>query len=596
MLSGARVARHGAVCASCSLSLWIPNCGSNLHHCTSYISLHPFHPSQQAPPATPALESLHPLVLGYTAAAVTFQQAGSSLFEALFTAPDGSSRLAWLSNLVQGLEALASLSLELQLVGPALLSLAASQHAQQIASSLMDARAAAAQSPGLGQEAQQALEQLAAQFPPLGSALHLLQAVHATAQQLREAAGVSAHEPASPALQPSQQLWLAQAAGTLWDAVAAVAEAIESSGPLEVEGATAGGVAAVGGPEAAAAAVTQASAAEAAAPAAAQPAEAAGGRAGPQKQLPLAAWEACSKAVAAIVDGEVAQQVLPAAQVSFLAAAAAFHDAVAAAQQAGGGGGGGPAGEHGGRRGQAAPAQQAQQHAELVPFTDFDTSLAGELLEELESGGELGGIAERSGLSQPGLHEDDGLERFARFGAGLDSQRSEGEGEGELLGAHATADMGHSRRSTAAAAEAPPGAEARRGSGGAAAAAAQSPELVPFTDFDDSLEGLAGGLLEPLEEGPSFGATPPGGSQWDSYTQVSDTAPRSQSQYTGSRVLSQQQQQRQASQHSQGSGDGDGGAEQLQQWLAALAGCAGASGALAAADSQLYLLGRPREV
>lgn len=504
---------------------------------------------------------------------MAFQQGpqGSALFEVLFTAADGSSRLDWLSVVVQAVDGLASLSLELQLLCPALLGLAASQHAQQVNEGLAAAGAAAAAAaiasagvPHQDNEAApvpfpvpltepaQALEGLAAQFPALGNLLQLLQQVHATGVQLGEAAGTIAepeeggegsveggHHSNRTAGWLHQQRWLARAAAELWEAVMGVAATLASSvpeAPSSVEDH----------------AVVAGEAAEGASSGAERGRDSSGAdlpgqpdQQQQQHQQVLAGWETCSKAVAALVDREVVHLVLPAVAASFQAAAAAFQQAAAAKEaqqgQLGGGSGaiGSPAQPEFGRPGgvQSGAGEDRDRPApELVPFTDFDDSLvpAGELLGELEP----------AGASQLGPSSQ--LEPFAQFGAGPAGAAGE------------EAQLGH-------------------GSEGLG-----SPSLVPFTDFGEDLGGEEG-LLEPLEPLEEYSKAGFGGSAEGAHVD-SDSSTSSRPWEGLSQAPDRSDQQQRGS---QGLASGRGG----EQLAAALSSCADAAGALAAVDSLLYLTG-----
>lgn len=316
-------------------------------------------------------------MLGFTTAAVAFQQAGGSLFDQLFTAADGSNRLDWLSSLVQGVDGMSSLALELQLAGPPLLALAGSQHAQQVSAGLATALSAAAAGGGstaVGPAAQggqgvglaQALEGLAAQFPALGAMLSLLQQAKGTTLQLAAAAGrTAAAEQGGGAA--AQQLWLARTASRMWEAcLVAAAPPAQQGSP-----AAAGAEPKTGGrPEGEAGNV-------AAAAAGAEPAR----EPLPASRHVLAAWEACRSVLTAAVGELVAQRVAPAVAAAFEAAAGTFQKAAAAEEAAAAAAGGASSGgrpeetQQGAGGGRWGVEAQHAEHAELVPFTDFDDSL-----------------------------------------------------------------------------------------------------------------------------------------------------------------------------------------------------------------------------
>ncbi|GAB4817948.1 hypothetical protein N2152v2_004994 [Parachlorella kessleri] len=554
--------------------------------------------------AASPLNSLQPLVLGYTTVAVAIQQASEAVFSELFIAPEGSSQLEWLTGAVQALEGLASLSLELQLLCPAVLGLARSHHAQQLTDRLAKLKQAVAeqhgQQPshpeetgggltgGAGQHGEtgpilaavQSLEQLAVQYPVLGDVLRLLQQVHATSALLAESAG-AAQEASSRAEglagtrgipeNPGDPEDLAGSSGEGQDRGAAAAAALDMqsvqmselqhdqvAGQLWLVQTACGIWQAV----AAAAASLQPQLPEQAA--AAQQAQHEPGQ--HSQQLLVGAWEGCSGAVAAAMNHQVSQVAAPAVAALFKAAAEVFAESAAAYQAVGpvaaapAGGDHSAARQPGGNIGNAAGDMPALPpgHTDLVPFTHWDDTLdgGGEPLEPLEP---------------------------------LDAEQGE-PAEHALNGEAQQTQRGVS-----------PGPH--------------QPSLVPFTHFDEGLEGMEG-LLEPLEpEGgaesqgviDSWGIQLHGGSDTTGGGWEASKAP---SQLSGE-VLdfpSQHSQQHapQLSQLSQASsgwagGTGAGGAEIAaaagddkivqQQLAAALGSCADAAGALAAVDSLQYLTG-----
>lgn len=289
----------------------------------------------EAAPAA-ALEGVQRLILGYASMAVAVRDATS---EELFLASDGSNLLGWLSQAVQAADSLSTAAAELQLLLPPLMALLHSPAAaEQVAAAVAAAAAqleaandageqagAAAAEERAAAAAMQPLMMTAAQHTAVAALLQSLQAVQSAAQLLLP-----------PEEQPSlarQQLLLAGALVALWQELEEAAEA-------------------AGEQEAAAA---------------------------------LPPWQRCSTALAAAVAEEVAQHLLPPladalgatglqlrAAAASLAHRAGLHAAVPAEGPAGRALGGPP---------------------DLVPFTGFDAELPGAdmllggLEDEVEAGG-----------------------------------------------------------------------------------------------------------------------------------------------------------------------------------------------------------------
>ena len=338
--------------------------------------------------ASSVLDGVQRLVLGYATTAVAVRDATS---EVLFSAPDGSNQLSWLSQAVQAADSISTTAAELQLLLPPLMALLHTPAAAAQVSAAVTAAAEVLEDEEEGQEAaeeeqeedegqpqaaregqlaaaaadeqaaaaaaaMQLLLEAAEQHPALAGLLQGLQQAQAAAQLLLP--------PNEQPLLPQQQLLLAAAVVSAWqeleDSVAAAAAA-ESSSSI---------------PEALAAA-------------------------GP------AAWQQCSAVLAAAVAEEVSQHLLPPLAAALGSTAEQLRSAgpslarragldAAAAAQASGWEQAAPSGSAAAQQLQEQQAAAAAPEPELVAFTDFDSEapgagmLLGGLEDELEPAGQPG--------------------------------------------------------------------------------------------------------------------------------------------------------------------------------------------------------------
>lgn len=297
--------------------------------------------------AATLLEGVQRLVLGYASTAVAVRDATS---EQLFTASDGSNLLGWLSQAVQAADSISTVAAELQLLLPQLLALlytpvAAAQVSAAVAASAehlgaasdSDGEGTAAAAVGAEDQtaaaAMQPLLSAAAQHSALAALLQGLQAAQAAAQQL---------------LPPEEQLSLAQEQLTLAGAVVTAWQELEE-------------------------AAMTATAAEG------------GGDLPPDSD----AWQPCSAALAAVVAALVEELLLPPLAAGLSTTAQRLREAAPSLARRSGletaAGAVQPAG--------TAQTATAAAPPELVPFTDFEAELPGAsmllggLEEELEPTG-----------------------------------------------------------------------------------------------------------------------------------------------------------------------------------------------------------------